>query len=500
MKTKISEIYLSLLLIAAILIVVNILGTRHFLRLDFTRDKEYTLSKATKTLIRNLDEPVTIIAYFSKDLPSDLATLRRHLINTLQDYKSISKGKIVYKVIDPNKSEELEAQAMRDGIAPIIVQVREKDQAKQQKAYMGIVLKYKDKKDVISYIPPNSSLEYLISKSIKKLTTEEKPVIGILQGYSTPSFTQMQAFVNELGTLYKPQPFYYDSTSFDPGKYDVIAIVSPKDSLPPAFFRDMDKYLQAGGKIFIADDAVQGNLNANPPIGSTVNNGIDQWLKKYGLQIYKSFVTDARCANIQVEQGNFPIPISVPFPYFPIITTFADHPITKGLEAVVMSFVSPMEFKPDSLAKVKTSFTPLAYTSKKTGLEAAPVFFSTYKQWSDSDFPYQNLIVGGILKGDNWQMVIFGDGDFLQLPGGERFQRSDNIALAVNSIDYLADDLGLVQLRTKGIKYKPLKQLDDSTKIAIKYINFLLPIILVLLLGLWRSRYNKNKRNKLKND
>ena len=244
----------------------------------------------------------------------------------------------------------------------------------------------------------------------------------------------------------------------------------------------------------MAVDAVVGHLNSNPPIGNSVKTGISKWLKKYGITLYHKFIIDARCANIQVQQGNFPIPISLPFPYFPIISNFANHPITKGLEGVIMSFASPLEYQKNDSIK----FTPLAYTSKMSGVQTPPIFFDTYKKWSNSDFDMHNLIVGGLVEGKAWKMVIFGDGDFLQLPQGERFQRSDNISLAVNSVDYLADDTGLMSLRTKGISYEPLKQLKTSTKVLLKYLNFLLPIILVLIIGLIRSRRNHSKRNKLK--
>ncbi len=496
MKPKVSEIYLSIILVLGILISVNILSSRHFLRLDFTKDKEYTLSKATKNLIKDLDGTVTIIAYFSKELPSNLVNIRRQLVNTLADYKAYSHGKIVYKIIDPGKDQELENQAMRDGIAPVIVEIREKDQAKQQKAFMGLVIKYKNKKEVIPYIAPNSSIEYQISTAIKKLTVTSKPKIGIVQGFGCPPLSNMPAFTNDLSVLYQPEPLYYDSTRYTFDRYKVIALIAPQDSIPQAFFRDLDKYLANGGKLFLALNSVDGKLNANPPIGSATHTGVEAWLGKYGLKVYKSFVTDARCANIQIRQGNFPVPLSVPFPYFPIISTFENHPVTKGIDGVVMQFASPMEFKGDT-AKIK--FQPLAYTSKLTGLENPPVFFSTYKKWTNADFPYKHLIVGGILSSENWQIVVFGDGDFMQFPAGERYERSDNVVLAVNSIDYLADDLGLSQLRTKGITYKPLEQMSDSTKTMLKYGNFALPIILVILLGIIRSRRNANKRNKLKN-
>ena len=495
MKQKLSAIYLSLILILAVLIVLNILFTRHFIRFDFTKDHEYTLSKATKTILSQLDAPVTIMVYFSKKVPANLALIRHQLISTLEDFKAYSHGKIVFKVLDPNKSQDIENQAMRDGIAPILVEVREKDQAKQQKAYMGLVVKYKDKKDVIQYIPPNSSLEYLLAKSIKKVTTQTKPIVGILQGFGTPSEPKMQAFIDELSTLYDVRPFNFDSTRYDLDKYKVIAIISPKEQLPDKLFGFLDKYLANGGRLFIADDAVVGHLNANPPMGNSNPTGIEKWLKKYGITIRQSFIIDNRCANIQIQQPNFPMPISVPFPYFPIISNFANHPITKGLEAVIMSFASPIEYKDTNGIK----FQPLAYTSKLTGLEPPPVFFATFKKWTKADFPYHNLIVGLLAQSKTWKMIVFGDGDFLQFPRGERFQHSDNVSLAANSIDYLADDMGLMSLRTKGISYKPLKQLNDTTKAFIKYTNFLLPIILVILLGLFKAHLNNKKRKKLKN-
>ena len=334
----------------------------------------------------------------------------------------------------------------------------------------------------------------MLTQSIKKITTKNKPEIGILQSFGAPDFSKMQGFINEVSVLYKPKRLIFDSTQNNLLNYKVIAIVSPQDSIPPKFFKYLDQYLQHGGRVFMAVDAVVGHLNSNPPIGNSVKTGISKWLKKYGITLYHKFIIDARCANIQVQQGNFPIPISLPFPYFPIISNFANHPITKGLEGVIMSFASPLEYQKNDSIK----FTPLAYTSKMSGVQTQPIFFDTYKKWSNSDFDMHNLIVGGLVEGKAWKMVIFGDGDFLQLPQGERFQRSDNISLAVNSVDYLADDTGLMSLRTKGISYEPLKQLKTSTKVLLKYLNFLLPIILVLIIGLIRSRRNHSKRNKLK--
>ena len=64
----------------------------------------------------------------------------------------------------------------------------------------------------------------------------------------------------------------------------------------------------------------------------------------------------------------------------------------------------------------------------------------------------------------------------------------------INSIDWMTDDTGLIDLRTKGIKYRPIDDLKDSKKTFLKYLNFLLPLILVLLYGLYRIQSNKFKR------
>ena len=491
MKTK--ALYIRTLVVLLILAELIILGYRHHLRLDATKDKHYTLSKATVNIIKNLDKPVTIIAYFSKKLPPDLISLRRELINTLDDYKNFSGGKIVYTVIDPNKNSETEKQAISDGVSPLIVEIHEKDQAKQQKAFMGLVIKYGNKKQVIPYISPDASLEYLITMNIKKLTVEHKPQVAILQGYGCPSFSRMQGFINALSVLYQPVPYNYDSSEYNLNNYKILAVIDPKDSLPARLLSYMDRFLSQGGKIFLAFNAVDGDLTRNPPMGTVSHNGMDKWLAKYGLKVFPKFIVDARCGNIQVKQSNFPLPLSISFPYFPMITTFAKHPVTKGLEAVAMSFTSPMEFHGDTN---KIKFIPLAYTSKNTGLESPPIFFSVMRNWTEADFPLHHLVVGGILQSEKWKMIVFSDGSFMQLPAGERFEHSDNVALAVNSIDWLADDTGIMQLRTKGVSYKPLKQLKDSTKQWIKYLNFILPIIIVLIIGLLRWRHNSLKRKK----
>lgn len=76
MLTK-RKIQITILLVFAILILVNLLSTKLFFRLDFTEDKRYSLSDATENILENLNEPVTVTAYFSEDLPPDISKVRQ---------------------------------------------------------------------------------------------------------------------------------------------------------------------------------------------------------------------------------------------------------------------------------------------------------------------------------------------------------------------------------------------------------------------------------------
>ena len=111
-----------------------------------------------------------------------------------------------------------------------------------------------------------------------------------------------------------------------------------------------------------------------------------------------------------------------------------------------------------------------------------------------------NLAIGGIVdEAGSGRIIVIGDGDFPV--GGQqgRGQSEDNISLMVNSIDFLSDDTGLIELRTKGVATRPIVEeyLGDENagkRSTMKYLNFGLPILLILLYGFFRSQKAKNIR------
>jgi gliding-associated putative ABC transporter substrate-binding component GldG len=488
-----------IILIIAIVLVLNLISQDFFLRLDFTKNKQYTLSRATKDILKNLKEPVTVKAYFNEDLPPDVARGKKEFKELLIEYSNRSKGMLVYEFINPSEKENIEQEAMQAGIQPVMINVREKDQMKQQKAYMGAVISMGEKKEVLPFLQPGSPLEYSLSSAIKKISVENKPTIGLLQGHGEPGIQEMVQVYNELSVLYNIEPLTLTDSTAIPEKFKTIAMIRPTDSIKASHFDQLDKFLARGGRILLALNRVKGDLST--AYGTAVNNGLESWLKTKGIVADDYFVVDARCASVQVQQqqSGFRFISSVQFPYIPVVSNFAKHPITTGLESVIMKFPTTLEFKGDSSVK----YTPIAFSSDKSGTEKPPLYFNIQKDWNESDFPQKNLVLAATLEGKfsgstQTKMVIIANGDFaVNGPQNQAQQiQPDNINLMVNSIDWLSDDTGLIGLRTKSITSHPIKEISDATKTTLKWLNFLLPILLIIAYGLFRTQMNRNTRIK----
>ncbi|MCB9265282.1 MAG: Gldg family protein [Lewinellaceae bacterium] len=487
----------SILLITAIIIVANLISQQLFFRLDLTENHQYTLSQATKDILRNLEEPVTVTAYFSENMPPNIEKARRDFQEMLVEYANLSKGYVDYQFINPDEDEEKQ-QAAQEGIQPVMITVREKDQAQQQQAFLGAVIQMGNQKETIPFIQPGAAIEYELSTSIKKLAVKDKPSVGLVQGHGEPSQSDLGQVVQSLSILYSVENVDLASEPNIPDRFRAIAIVAPSDTIPADQLAKLDDYLGRGGQLFVALNTVEGDLqNAQ---GRAISTGLETWLRQKGVEVSGSFIIDAQCGSVQVrqQQGFLTFNTAVQFPYLPVISNFPDHPITQGLEQVVLSFASPVRFVGDSTAR----FTPIAQTSVKSGIANPPVFFDINKQWSDADFPMSNLTVGGVLEGNLVgntfsRIVVFGDGDFPVSRQGR--QGGDNISLMVNSIDWLSDDTGLIQLRTKGVASRPIEQeyLSDEAsgkRTFLKYLNFGLPILLVLIYGFIRVQQQRNRR------
>lgn len=496
---KKQTIITQLLIMVAIVIVANMLSNSLYFRLDFTEDQRYTLSEASKDILEELNDVVTVSAYFSEDLPPQLLSNRKDFEDMLIEYEQRSGGNVVYEFINPNEDQAKEQEVQQKGIGPIMINVRENDRVQQMRAYMGAVLQMGDQREIIPLIQPGTAMEYELTTSIKKLSVLDKPKVGLLAGHGEASLASIPQLRQQLNVLYEVEEYSISETESIPTFYRALAIVAPSDTIPQSHFAKLNEFLRSGGKIFVAYSNVQGDLQQGS-LTTAPNIGLVGWLNTKGFTVGGDFVIDTECAtiNVQQRQGFFTINSQKEFPYFPQVSNFEDHPITRGLDQITFTFASSVV--PTS-QDTTVSATPIIFTSENSGVVRAPSFVDIQKQWTQNDFGMgvQSLGVAAQgLEGGLGKMVVVGNGDFFINGEGQQARQlqPDHVNLASNSIDWLADDTGLIDLRTKGITSRPLESIEDGKKEAIKYANVFAPILLLLIYAFARRLQNQRRRQK----
>ena len=485
---------ITLLWVIGIIVVVNFLANEFFFRIDTTADRVYTLSDATKNVIKSVEEPMTITAYFTDDLPQQYAKGLSDFKDLLKEYSTRSIGTINYEFVSPNDSPEKEQEAMQSGIQPLLINDRNKDEVIQMKAFMGAILKQGDRQEIIPFVNPSGAMEYQLTTTIKKLSVADKPSVAFIQGLGCPSIQDLPQVNEALGVLYNIESVTLNEEI--PAHNRAVILLNPSDSIPLNQFQFLENYMANGGKVCVAFNALTGNFQTVQ--GEEVNNGVKEWLATKGINVQPAFVMDANCGAISVQQkqGFFSYSSQIEFPYFPLINKFEEHPITKGLDQMMFQFASPITYDG------KAQFTPLIKSSERSLVQSLPVMFDVQRKWTARDFPGPSQVIGAVFEGDltgtgaESDLVVFTDGDFPIGGGGRSNSNADNYSLLVNAVDWLSDDTGLIDLRTKGVTSRPIEELEDGKKSLLKWGNFLLPLILVALLGFFRTQKAKSVRMK----
>lgn len=508
------EAILQIALIAGILINLNLLSTEGVWRFDLTANNRYTLSEVSRDIARNLDDPVTVKAYFSEDLPPQLARGKEQFRNLLEEFRAYAGGNLEYQFVNPNESDEAEQTAQQAGIRPVMVDVRQRDQVTQRRAYLGAVFQYGEQSEAVPVVRPGAALEYTIASTVKQLTVEDKPQVGLLQGHGEPSRQAMPQLMQELQQRYQVTEVTGIDTAGVPPETEVLMVIRPTQQLSPAEQVAIDQYIMRGGRAIFALNRVRTNLRFGR--GAIRNTGLQTLLAQYNVPVNPDLIRDQNASAVQVSQrqGAFNVVNQIRYPYIPQIVTFADHPITEGLEAAVFQFVSSLD---TSQVDSTQTLTVLASSSERSGRARTAFNLNPMQEWSQVSFNESHLPVAALVEGtfssafaevdsvdvqvprsQETSLVVIGDGDFIVNGQGQQQQRlpEDNINLMLNSVDYLADDTGLIALRTQGVTNRPLKMVEAGTKTLLKYLNVFLPIVLVVGYGLWRYRRRRARRRR----
>ncbi|MER2561560.1 MAG: GldG family protein [Myxococcaceae bacterium] len=521
--------------VAGCLVLLNVLGVRLFARADVTRDKAYTLSKASKDTMAALEEPVVVTAYFTEQLPAPYSSNARYVRDLLEEFRAASKGKLAFEFVDPQSQEtdadkeakkevkqdifgrrfreptSIEKELTGQGIQPVEIRVIEEDQQQTKRAYMALVLKHQEKKEVIPLVQNVSSLEYDLTTLVRKMTRPKTPVIGVLQGHDEPKLAEKYRYLQTmLSQTYELRPVELSGKDrFDAG-LDALFVLGPKKALAPNELKAIDQFLMEGRSVAFFLDSVQVDLRTFEP--SEATHGLAAMLSTYGVTVGERLVADVKSGNVNVSErrGFMVINQPVPYPFLPVVPRLeGDSVITAGLGDVLFPFTTALEVK-----QVEgTTATVLARSSAKSWLENKPPNISPQRDWRAETItpagPYPLMAqVAGTLKshfaseatqsGSGTPVIAQSKGEARVIVVGtaalfqdDFMQNRGNQVLALNIADWMLLDPALLAMRNRGLALPTLQaELSDSTRNLVKFGNALgLPLLLALFgVVRWRMR------------
>jgi ABC-type uncharacterized transport system involved in gliding motility auxiliary subunit len=493
-KNKNSFIIFSLVLLVG-LVLLNLTSRDIFTRIDLTDNKMYSLSSSSKNIVSKLDDRLTMKVYFSENLPNELGNTRRYLQDILEEYRAAS-DEINFYFHNPQSDKDLEEQARKDGIQPVQMQAIENDEMVVKKVYLGMVLLYEDKKEILPVIQTTTGLEYMISTKIKSLINANKKTVAFLNLDKNKEI-KAETLSSQLNEHYNFRKINIGEDI--PENVDVLLVSAAIDSIDQTTVDNLKKFINSGKKVFMAQSGINTDIQTQQ--ANAIESNIFNFLKDYNLIVKKNLILDGKCGSVQVQErrGIFMMNRAMEYPFFPMVDSFnSSEVIVSDLEQILPFFPSEIEIDStlnDNITEVVSLFT----SSNNSGMMENNFVLSPDPQQN----PFLNLlgqpgkIISALSKlSSGGELLLISDSRFLNDDGGMSVE--GNLVFLMNAVDYLAGDKELISLRSREITNRPLDEIKDSSKKNWKYVNMLLPSILIMSFGFWRIRKEKHKAEMLK--
>lgn len=411
-----SEFIIFILAILGVLVVVNYFGIRIFKRYDMTQGKEYSISPATKKILKKLDDIITIKVFFSKNLPPNITKTVMDVKDILSEYGAYAGKNLRISWEDPAESEQGKELARSLGIPEVQLQTYEKDKVQAIKAYLGIGILYADKKEAIPVVQNLQNLEYDLTMAIMKVSRSSVPKVAILKTDTFPSLppqyrAQMpknpESTEEKLAKVFEQLRTNYDVNTVDlssgtPIDSGIKTLIIPGgENMTERKLFEIDQFFMKGGNLIVLADAVTVNLQYGAMASPTESKLLDL-LEFYGVRVEKNLILDHSCSQVSVPQqvGPFTMNVAVPYPYFVRLGAEnfkKDITAVSTLSDVVLPWVSSLTLlvdqqKDDSTATASTQDSVkamvLAHSSAKSWPLTGRFDLNPQQQWAP---PVNNL-------------------------------------------------------------------------------------------------------------
>lgn len=544
-----------------ILIVLNVLGSLFFQRFDLTKDKRYTLSETSLQIVKQVKNPLSIKIYMQGDLPADFRRLQqetRQLLEEFQAYNSNIVFEFVDPLENKDESMDMVKSLYQKGLTPINITVDDKGKQSQAMVFPWAIALYNNKevnipllKNIMGasttqkVIGSIQHLEYSIADAINKITKDKQKKVAIIKGNGEMKEVHIAKMLMQIRESYYIGPFTLDSVAKNPTgslealkKYDLAIIAKPTETFSDEEKQVLDQFIMNGGKTLWLIDQVAADMDslynqAGATLAYPRDLNLNDMFFKYGFRINPDLVKDEQGSPIKLatgEQGSATQYQDFIWKYAPLVTPEAKHPIVKNLGGIKFDFANPIDTLKNGIKKTvllkSSSYSKKIGTPTEINLNIVTEKSTPQDYINKGNLPLSVLLEGSfhsvfenrvlpfkensfLSKGKPTKMIVIADGDLAKNQLDKNMmpvelgydQRSgnlyDNKDFVMNCINYLLDDTGLINIRSKDLNLPLL----DKEKVYENYnltqfITIGLPILILLIFGLVFTYIRKRKYSK----
>lgn len=541
-----------------LLLVLNTIGSFFFYRFDLTKDKRYTLSPTSLHILGQVKNPLYIKVYMQGELPSEfkrLQTETRQMLEEFQGYNSNIVFEFIDPLEDEATSMDNIKELYRKGLTPINISVDDKGKQSQAMVFPWAIAVY-DNNEVNIPLLKNimgasttdkvigsvQHLEYSIADALNKITTTKQKKIAIIKGNGELHEAYIAKFLLQTKESYHIGPFTLDSVAKQPvntlealKKYDLAIIAKPTEAFSESEKQVLDQYIVNGGKtIWLVDQVVAEMDSLYNPTGSTLafprDLNLNDFFFKYGVRIYPDLVKDEQGSPIKLasgEQGSATQFHDFNWKFAPLVHPQSNHPIVKNLGGIKFDFANAIDTLKNGIKK--TVLLQSSQYSKRIGTPSEINLNSVNEETSPADYLNKGTIPLAVLlegnfhsmfenrvlafdqnnfqaKGKHGKIIVISDGDVIKNQLDKNLfpvelgydQRTgnlyDNKDFLMNCVNYVLDDSGLINIRSKDLDLPLLdKERVYENYTSIQFITIGLPMVILLLFGIIFSFIRKRK-------
>ncbi len=528
----------SIILLIIAIIVFNYASQSVYKRFDLTSDKRYTLSKTTLDIISKVNKTLFINVYLEGDFPSEFKRLQIETQQYLEELASENSNIIINFENPDNQREAL----IKKGMMPSQLTVEEEGKMTEAIIFPWAEINYGKKTSIFSLLPNAmlasqkeqlqkaiENLEYSFSNAINTVNTDIQKKVAILIGNGELQDMYQYSYLSEVAKKYRLAKFTLDSVTKNPQQtlsdllnLDLVVIAKPTEKFSEKEKLVLDQFIADGGKALWMLDMVQADQDSlatnNKMLAYPRDLNLTDLLFSYGVRINSSLIKDLYAAEIPVatgQVGNQTQFKNLDWFYHPLAGTNPNNVITKNVTPVRLQFANQIDTLKNNIKK-----TPLLVSSVFTQKVGTPVFIelqSIAEEVLETDYKSGNQLFAVLLEGQFTstyknrvkpftskfykeqsapnKMVVIADGDVgkNQLLKGKPYdlardkwtnQQFGNKDFLLNTIDYLLDDTGLMQLRNKSLKIRMLdKQKAFKERTYWQFLNVISPLLLLFGFG-----------------